>query len=53
MIGFVKADRLVAFVELPRNYGGVDLTTYLKFSIQCGRRNVPLPHSLKINKCNF
>lgn len=31
MIGFVKSDKLVAFVELPRNYGGVDLTNYIKF----------------------
>lgn len=32
MIAFVKANKLVAFIELPRNYGGADLTKYVIFS---------------------
>lgn len=40
MIGFVKSDKLVAFVELPRNYGGVDLTNYIKFSKEETKFNI-------------
>lgn len=40
MLGFVKADKLVAFVELPRNYGGVDLTNYIKFSKEETKFNI-------------
>ncbi|MFL0269031.1 hypothetical protein [Candidatus Clostridium radicumherbarum] len=40
MIGFVKADRLVRFVELPRNYGGVDLTNYIKFNREETKFNI-------------
>ena len=32
MIGFVKSNKLVGFVELPQIYGGVDLTNVIKFS---------------------
>lgn len=32
MIGFVKANKLVQFVELPRIYGGMDLDSPVKFS---------------------
>lgn len=32
MIGFVKSNKLVAYVELPRNYGGEDLTNINKFN---------------------
>lgn len=40
MIGFVKSGKLVAFVELPRNYGGVDLTHYINFSIEESKFNI-------------
>lgn len=32
MIGFVESNKLVKFIELPRNYGGSDLSTYVKFN---------------------
>lgn len=40
MIGFVKSDKLVAFVELPRNYGGEDLSNYIMFSKEETKFNI-------------
>lgn len=40
MIGFVKANKLVQFVELPRIYGGMDLTNPIKFSKEESKFNI-------------
>lgn len=40
MIGFIESNKLVAFVELPRNYGEVDLSTYVKFSKKEAKFNI-------------
>lgn len=40
MIGFVKSGKLVKFVELPRIYGGMDLTNPIKFSKEDAKFNI-------------
>jgi len=46
MIGFVKSNQLVAFIELPRNYCEVDLTNYIfskeetKFNISQDKKTI-------------
>ena len=40
MIGFVKSNKLVGFVELPQIYGGVDLTNVIKFSKEETKFNI-------------
>ena len=32
MIAFAKSNKLISFVELPRKYGGADITRHIKFS---------------------
>lgn len=40
MIGFVKANKLVEFVELPRIYGGMDLASPIKFNKEETKFNI-------------
>lgn len=40
MIGFVKSNKLVEFVELPRIYGEFDLTNVIKFSKEETKFNI-------------
>lgn len=40
MIGFVKSGKLIKFVELPRIYGGIDLTSPIKFSKEDAKFNI-------------
>lgn len=40
MIAFVKFNRLISYVELPRNYGGEGITKYIKFSKNNAKFNI-------------
>ena len=40
MIAFVKFNRLISYVELPRNYGGEDITKYIKLSKNNAKFNI-------------
>lgn len=52
MIGFIKSNKLVAFVELPRKYGGVDLTNFIKFSKEESKFSILLDEKTIIFKKN-
>ncbi len=40
MIAFVKFNRLISYVELPRRYGGENITKYIKFSKNNAKFNI-------------
>ena len=50
MIAFVNKDKLVAFIELPRNYGGVDLSQNLKFSKEEAKFNIVKDRGISFTK---